>query len=177
MSGKRQPTEVVKANGRKHLTVAEEEARRDREIHVPPPDKVEPPDWFPKGKKLRAEYCEIAEILRAAGLFSELDRDVLAQYFVARERWVAADKQAAKAIKDKKDGAEKLAREWTNVQSAYFRQARQCAEVMGLSVSSRCRLQVPEAIRNAGKAAGVTVEGEDEFTQALTARQARAGAL
>lgn len=210
MAGPRQPTDVVKANGKKHLSTAEEEQRRDREVHVPPPDKVEPPGWFPKGKKLRAEYCEIGEILRAAGLFSELDRDVLAQYFMARERWLEADREAAKAIKaaakaevlaakirkngagdetgdddghDNADQAEaaaadaaKRAKDWAGVQSTYFRQARQCAEVMGLSVSARCRIQVPAAIVNAGKAAATSDDGEDEFTKLLTARQARAGA-
>lgn len=37
MAGKRQPTDIVKANGRKHLSQAEEDARRDREVHVPSP--------------------------------------------------------------------------------------------------------------------------------------------
>lgn len=67
-------------------------------------------------------------------------------------------------------GTEKLAKEWTAVQSSYFRQCRQCAEVMGLSISSRCRLVVPEVLANAAKDEGE----EDEFTRALKARQARA---
>lgn len=168
MPGRRQPTDLIVANGRKHLTTAEEDARRDKEVHVPPPDKAEPPKWLPK--RLHKDFCEIGEILRAAGMFSELDRDVLAQYFLARDRWLVADKKAAKAIRA---GDEKLARDWSGVQSTYFRQARQCAEVMGLSVSSRCRIVVPTAIINAAGAA--PDDGEDEFTKLLSARQARAG--
>lgn len=215
MAGKRQPTDLVKANGRKHLSSAEEEARRDREVHVPPANSVEPPDWFPKKTKLKAEYREIAEVLMAAGLFSELDRDVLAQYFVARERWLEADSEAARAIKaaakaeamvdklsakaakrgadladdDEGEDAEderaqaeaaaaeaaKRAKDWASVQNTYFRQARQCAETMGLSVSARCRIQVPEAVINAGKAAAAGGEETDEFTRRLNERQARAG--
>lgn len=167
MAGKRQPTALVEANGRKHLTRAEADERRDREVHVPPPDAAEPPKWLLK--KYHREFREIGEILRAAGLYAELDRDVLAQYFVARDRWLNADRKAAKAIRD---NDEKLAREWSSIQHTYFKQARQCAESMGLSVTSRCRIVVPAAVVNA---AGAAPEyGEDEFTRTLRARQAAA---
>ena len=161
MPGPRQPTELVVANGRKHLTRAEEDQRRDQEVHVPVPNRVEPPQWLPK--KLHAEFNQTGEILRLAGLYSELDRDALGQYLLARERWQRADKLAGKAIREQD---EKLAKEWTTVQSTYFRQCRQCAEVLGLSISSRCRLVVPPAL----SAAAAPVE-EDEFTKALRARQ------
>ena len=167
MPGKRQPTEVLEAGGRKHLTEAEKDARRDREVHVPPPEDVVPPRWLPK--KLHEEYREIGEILRTAGLYAELDRDVLGQYFLARDRWLQADKLAAKAIRDKDEA---LAQKWAGTQNTYFRQARQCAESMGLSVSARCRIVVPAAIQNAGKAA--REDGADEFTRTLRARQAAA---
>lgn len=167
MAGKRQPTAVVEAKGKKHLTEAERDARRDREVQVPPPEEAVPPRWLPR--KYHGEFREIGEILRAAGLYAELDRDVLGQYFVARDRWLLADKEAAKAIRDKD---EKLAREWTGVQGTYFKQARQCAESMGLSVTSRCRIVVPAAVVNA---AGAPAEDDaDEFTRTLRARQSRA---
>ena len=165
MAGRRQPTALLEANGRKHLTEAEADARRDQEVYVPPPDAAVPPRWLPK--KLHQEFREIGEILMAAGLYSELDRDVLGQFLVARDRWVRADKLASAAIRDKD---EKLAKEWTAVQGTYFKQCRQCAEAMGLSVSSRCRLVVPDALVNAAKDDGE----EDEFTRTLRARQAMA---
>lgn len=164
MSGKRQPTSLVEANGRKHLTRMEADERRDREVHVPPPEQASPPKWLPK--RLHGEYREIGEVLLAAGLYSELDRDVLGQYFLSRDRWIRADKKAAAAIKA---SDEKLAREWTGVQGTYFKQARQCAESMGLSVTSRCRIVVPPALVSAA------AEGDgDEFTRRLHARQAAA---
>ena len=123
-----------------------------------PPDRAEPPRWL--GKKFHAEFREIGEILRQAGLYTELDRDVLGQFLVARERWLRSDRLASAAIRARD---EKLAKEWTAVQSSYFRQCRQCAEVMGLSISSRCRLVVPEVLANAAKDEGE----EDEFTRAL----------
>ena len=166
MSGKRQPTALVEANGRKHLTQAEADQRRDHEVYMPPADVVDPPKWLPK--RLRAEYCEIGEMLNGAGLYAELDRDVLGQYFLCRERWVKADKKAAAAI-SKND--EKLAKEWTSIQGAYFKQARQCAEAMGLSVTSRCRIVVPTAVVNAAGAAAGDQGGTDEFTEMFRRRQ------
>ncbi len=165
MPGPRQPTDLVKARGKKHFSQTEEDQRRDQEVHVQPPDRAEPPRWL--GKKFHAEFREIGEILRQAGLYTELDRDVLGQMLVARERWLRSDRLASAAIRARD---EKLAKEWTAVQSSYFRQCRQCAEVMGLSISSRCRLVVPEVLANAAKDEGE----EDEFTRALKARQARA---
>ena len=86
-----------------------------------PPDRAEPPRWL--GKKFHAEFREIGEILRQAGLYTELDRDVLGQFLVARERWLRSDRLASAAIRARD---EKLAKEWTAVQSSYFRQCRQC---------------------------------------------------
>ena len=162
MSGKRQPTAVVEAGGRKHMTKAEADARRDSEVYVPPVETVTPPAWLPK--RLHAEYREIGGLLNSAGLYAELDRDVLGQYFVCRDRWMKADRKAAAAIRS---NDEKLAREWTGVQSSYFKQARQCAEAMGLSVTSRCRIVIPPAVINATGAADRT----DEFTELLRKRQ------
>lgn len=166
MPGKRQPTNLIEANGRKHLTRAEADERRDREVYVPPPEQVTPPKWLPK--RLHGEFREVGEILLAAGLYAELDRDVLAQYFLTRDRWMKADKKAAAAIQS---DDEKGAREWTGVQSAYFKQARQCAESMGLSVTSRCRIVVPPAVVNA---AAALRDEDDEFTRRLRVRQAAA---
>lgn len=165
MPGPRQPTDVIKANGRKHLSKAEEDERRDQEVYIEPPKQATPPKWL--AKKFHGEFHEIGEILRLAGLYTDLDRDVLGQFLIARDRWVRADKLASSAIRDKD---EKLAKEWTGVQSTYFKQCRQCAESLGLSITSRCRLVVPPAMA----AAASEADGEDEFTRALRARQSRA---
>ena len=66
MSGKRQPTALVEANGRKHLTRAEADARRDAEVHAPVPEQASPPKWLPK--KHHAEYRQLGELLIVCGL-------------------------------------------------------------------------------------------------------------
>ena len=165
MPGARQPTDVLIANGNKHLSRAEEDARRDREVHVPPPEQVTPPKWL--AKKHHKEFLEIGEILRRSGLYTDLDRDVLGQFLVARDRWCRADKLASAAIREKDEAK---AKDWTSIQGTYFKQCRQCAEAMGLSISSRCRLVVPPALVSAAKGS----DGEDEFTKALRTRQQKA---
>ena len=164
MPGKRQPTDVVKANGRKHLSSEEENTRRDREVHLPPAENIMPPRWL--SKKHHEEFRRIADILNLAGMLSELDYDILAQYFISREDWIKAEKQAAKAIREKDSESAKT---WTTVQGTYFKQARQCAESMGLSITSRCRLVVPSVLVNA--AGALADDSEDEFTQILEARK------
>lgn len=146
MPGKRQPTDLIKANGRKHLSKAEEAERRSAEVHIPAPTDVTPPKWL--AKRFHEEFLEIGEILHGSGLYAELDRDVLGQYFMARDGWLKANKKAAAAIRA---DDEKLAQSWATVQNTYFRQARQCAESMGLSVTSRCRLVVPENAKQKGE--------------------------
>lgn len=142
MPGPRQPTALVKANGRKHLSKAEEAERLAAEPKVEAPDAVTPPKWLTK--RFHAEFLEIGQLLLDAGLYTQLDRDVLGQYFAARDGWLKANKKAAAAIRT---GDEKLAQSWTSVQNTYFKQARQCGEAMGLSVTSRCRLVVPESVK------------------------------
>lgn len=146
MPGKRQPTALVKANGKKHLSRKEEAERLAAEPQVEAPAVVTPPKWL--AKRFHDEFQKIGQILLAADLYTELDRDVLGQYFVARDGWLKANKKAAAGIRT---GDEKQAQSWTTVQNTYFRQARQCGEAMGLSVNSRCRLVIPEAIKQKEK--------------------------
>lgn len=69
MPGPRQPTDLVKARGKSIFPRRRRTRRRDQEVHVQPPDRAEPPRWL--GKKFHAEFREIGEILRQAGLYTE----------------------------------------------------------------------------------------------------------
>lgn len=166
MAGKRQPTSVVVEKGKKHLTQEETDARLDAEVKVEQPEKALPPRWLQK--KFHGEFQELGELLLRSFLYTELDRDVLGQYLVTRERWAKADKLAAAGIRAKD---EELAKSWSGIQASYFKQCRQCAEAMGLSITSRCRLVLPKALTTAAVPAP---EGEDEFTARLRRRQAAA---
>lgn len=139
MSGKRQPTAVVVANGRKHLTKTEIAEREAREVKLPTAKTAKPPKWLPEG--LKKDFRALGKKLIAAGLYTELDGDTLGRYLVAHQEYLLATKQVFKAYADNDPEAVEY---WTRIQERHFKQARNCANDMGLTVTSRCRLVVPE---------------------------------
>lgn len=162
MAGKRQPTALVEARGKKHMSRAEAESRRDAEVSVPAPDAAEPPTWLLK--KHHAEFRTLGQQLIDCGLYADLDKDVLAQYLVARDSWIASQRRAAQAIRAKDRAS---AKEWTAVQAAYFKQARQAGDAMGLTVTARCRLVLPQGMEQHQD------DAPDDFTLRLLERQQR----
>lgn len=147
MAGKRQPTDVVIANGRKHLSKAEEAERRAGEVKVSPAKTAKPPKWLPE--TLKKDFRAVGKRLIAAGLYTELDADTLGRYLVAQHQWELAMREAEKALEDL--NSEK-ADNWGKIQERYFKQARNCANDMGLTVTSRCRLVVPDTGKQATEA-------------------------
>ena len=81
MAGARQPTDLVVRNGRKHMTRAEEDARRDREVVVPAPQKAKPTKWLPK--PLHREFRALGRQLIDVGLYTDLDAYNLGGYLIA----------------------------------------------------------------------------------------------
>ena len=138
MAGTRQPTDVVLANGRKHLSQAEEAARRAGEVQVPRPKTVKVPKWLPK--PLQADFRRLGKQLLACGLYTDLDADTLGRYLVAQHQYLTATQMAENALSKRN---QEDADSWGRIQERYFKQARNCANDMGLTVTSRCRLVVP----------------------------------
>ena len=68
MAGARQPTDLVVRNGRKHLTRAEEDARRDREVVVPAPQRAKPPKWLLDKRWAKLSIC-IMRIWQMSGYY------------------------------------------------------------------------------------------------------------
>ena len=165
MPGPRQPTDVLKANGRKHMTQAEEDAFGG---------PGGPRSLLRAGRAARLAHEAVSPGVSgdrrnsaAGGLYAELDRDVLGQFLVSEtagcgptswlpppsgprmRSWPVSGPECRAAISSSAGGVRKPP---------------------GLSVSSRCRLVVPPALATAA----VEADEVDEFTQALRARQARA---
>ena len=125
MSGQRQPIELVLANGKKHLTKAEIEARRASEIGP-----------------LKVEFTRIAGQLSELKIMGETDVDALARYVVANTFYVnAVKKLRSKEVRDDPE----LFESWLKIQEKFFKQARSSATDLGLTISSRCKLVVPAA--------------------------------
>ena len=145
MPGPRQPTDVIKANGRKHLSKAEEAQRRAGEVHVDRPKAVKVPKWVPE--ELKKDFRSLGRKLLEAGLYTDLDADTLGRYLIAQRQYLIAAAETDKALARKdQEGADA----WGRIQERHFKQARNCANDMGLTVTSRCRLVVP-ATQQAGE--------------------------
>lgn len=167
MPGPRQPVDVLKARGAKHLTKGEEAERRASELSIPPATKITVPKWLGRelpadvAKALKSEFRKLGKRLAEVGLYTDLDADTLGQYLVALHQWELATRQVEHLLGNAYDV--KAAESWCNIQAKYFSAARRCASEMGLTISSRCRLIVPQAAE--------PDEPEDEFTRRLKERQ------
>ncbi|MBD5098301.1 MAG: phage terminase small subunit P27 family [Clostridiales bacterium] len=148
MPGPRQPTDVILANGRKHLSKAEEAERRRREPKVDKAKTATPPKWLPE--QLKKDFRTLGKRLIAAGIYTNLDADTLGRYLVAQHQWLIATQQAEAALAANPPDLER-ADAWGRVQERYFKQSRNSATDMGLTVTSRCRLVVPEIAKQSGE--------------------------
>lgn len=145
MAGQRLPLEVVQARGSKHLTKAEIQERRDREIK-PITDNIIAPDYLTK--KQKDEFYRIVDQLKKLKIMGETDTDALARYIVANDFYVNALKQMRKT-EVRNDPVKFEA--WARIHERYFKQCRASANDLGLSITSRCKLVVPEPKKEAPK--------------------------
>ena len=156
MAGPRQPIELVIANDRKHLTKAEIEERRQREVK-PCTDDITAPSYLTA--KQKKTFCKIAQQLQKLNIMGETDTGALARYVTAQDLYEEAVKELRKLAKDRPGEEEKeddLASYYKNLdlyytmlesatkrQDRYFKQAQTAAAALGLTISSRCRLVAP----------------------------------
>ena len=112
---------------------------------------------------MRKEFRSTGKRLIALGLYSDLDADTLGRYLVAHHQYLSATGYANAALRA---GNLPQADAWGRIQDRYFKQARNCANDLGLTVTARCRLVMPSA--------PVADDPDDEFTRRLQARQAAA---
>lgn len=170
MARPRQPIDLIKAKGKKHLTQDEYDTRKAQELDVPFTD-VEPPDYLTA--KQKKEFREIAAQLLALNIMTELDTDVLAQYCIAKTLYLDYSDQLKKVMAKKnavhkwgviediaascedEEGMKRLleailrrqrgddATVLMNLQDKAFKQCLSCARELGMTITSRCKIVVP----------------------------------
>lgn len=164
MAGQRQPIALVEMKGKKHLTKAEIEARKNSEV-VAPNDKVKPPSYLTQDQKKR--FRELAKELLEIKLIANVDCDALARLLIAQEQYIEITEQIRNTplmedvpvyeTRENPDTGEKErvqvgTRQVVNgererlmiIQDRCMKQCRQGASDFGMTVSSRCRLVVPK---------------------------------
>lgn len=139
MPRKKEPLKLLEAKGKSHLTKKEKAEREEGEVKTPTPKRVQAPDWLPGN--LRKEFNRLGRLLLKIGIFSDLDRDALARYLMAHEIYFKATSHIQEAIR-RGDSGEAV--KWSSVQGRYFTQCRECANDLGLTITSRCRLVIPK---------------------------------
>lgn len=145
MARPRQPTNLILAKGTKHFTKDEIKERLSGEIR-PIADNIIAPGFLTK--KQTEEFNKISDQLKKLKIMGETDVDALARYIVSRDMYENAVRQLRKkAVKDNPDLYEK----WLKIQDKLFKQSRASASDLGLTISSRCRLVVPEAKKETPK--------------------------
>ncbi len=160
MPGTRQPLAVLEANGRKHLSQAERAQRRAEEVRLPKPAKIPPPRWLPE--QLRKPYRALARQLLEADMgVALLDQDAIGRYLTAQSQYEQAVELTRQALAAEDH---QLAGKWAAVQDRFFRQAHTCANDLGLTLTSRCRLAIPQKAKP---------EEENPFLKLLAQRDRR----
>lgn len=134
------PQKVIEMRGKSHQTKAEKEERANSEPQVEEIKRLRAPDYLPE--LLRAEFNELGQQLIKAKLACKLDRDVLARYVMSRQAWTLAHEKAVDSLMF--DNEPKVVGGWTKIANQYFNQCQSCANAMGLTITSRCKLVVPQ---------------------------------
>lgn len=147
----KEPIDLIIAKGKKHLTKAEIKKRREQEIHVNAND-IMPPDYL--NEKQQKEFIRIANILLDIGIMSELDEESLAHYLIANTNYILYTKKVNNLNKrlelvseddlTEQDLIMELLEPLLKQQDKALSQSRACANDMGLTISSRCKLVVPK---------------------------------
>ena len=135
----KKPIDLIVAEGKTHLSKEEIERRKAEELVVPFMD-VSPP-YYLEDEKLKVEFMDIAAKLIELNIMTELDEDTLARYVMAKDQYVSLTRAYNKAIKEK--DVEMMYR-LQNMQDKAFKQCRSGASDLGLTITSRARLVVPQ---------------------------------
>ena len=158
MPNPREPINILLAKGRKHLT-QEEIQRRMATEPTAPADDIQPPDYL--SKKQREEFSALAGELQRIKIIGNVDAGELARYVVAhgflpkkkrarlrelRARLAAEEGRAVAAGEeiDDEDVALELERSLALLQDKYFTQCEATARALGLNITSRCKLVIPQ---------------------------------
>ena len=140
MGRAKKPIDLHLAEGNpSHLTKAEIEERVNGELEVPFTD-IKPPEYL-VGEKQIAKFNYYAEMLLALNIFTELDVDCLARYIMSEQLYLQYTNLLIKLIKSQDfDQMSKI----QNLQDKAFRQCHQCARSLGMTITDRARLVVPQ---------------------------------
>lgn len=157
MGRPKQSIHVLQSKGKTHMG-KEEIARRMAEEVVAPSNNVVAPEFLPI--RLKRRFDEYAKQLVEMNIFGNVDAEALARYLVSQEAYEMTSKKILTMDPQKNID---LYSKMVNVQNKFFTQARATANDLGLSISSRGKLVLPEL----NKEVKVKTETEKRFANRL----------
>lgn len=151
MARPKEPIDLKIAKGKSHLTKAEIAAERAAEV-VPATDDITAPRFLTATQ--RKHFDRLAGQLLKIKILGETDVEALARYVQAQTQYEQATKELRTLMKKRPDEEAEdyytLLDLWytaqdtaSRLQDRYFKQAQAAARDLGLTISSRCKLQVP----------------------------------
>ena len=149
MARPREPIALIQAKGKKNLTKAEIAKRQASEVQ-PCTDNIVAPSYLTATQRKRFDV--LAGQLEKIKIMGETDCEALARYITAQALYEQTVKELRKVQKErpKLDTGLEGAVLWAELlekldkrQDRYFKQATTAARDLGLTISSRCKLQVP----------------------------------
>jgi P27 family predicted phage terminase small subunit len=134
----------------KHWTKEEIAKRLSNELQ-PCPDGIAAPSYLTA--KQKKQFDIIAEQLKRIGIMGETDCDTLARYVTAQSLYEQAVKDLRQVQKEKpKDASAVVYAQWAALLNEldkrvdrYYKQATSAASKLGLTISDRCKLVVPQS--------------------------------
>ena len=138
---KRLPVDLIIARGNKHLSRKEIEERREREVRVPKMD-IKAPKYLTTEQK-RAFNVYAKKLSALGDVFTTLDVDVLAQYVIAFELYVVYSDKLKAIMHDDAAGDWGAVKGLMTLQDKAFKQCLACARELGLTITSRAKIEVP----------------------------------
>ncbi len=136
MARPRQPVDLLLVKGKKHLTKGEIADRKASEVKAPA-NKVRAPSYLPK--ELKKEFNKLAKELLEIEIMSNVDVDALARFIIARKMYLELTNKIL-------ESPELMVahKDIVTTQDKLFKQCRAAASDLGLTISSRCKLVVPQ---------------------------------
>lgn len=139
MARPREPVDLIKAKGKKHLTKDEYEERKSEELDVPFKD-VKAPSYL--ATKQKRKFRELSKKLLALGIMTELDIDCLARYIISHDLYLKYTGEINHVLEPDEVDLQTL-KELQNMQDKTFKQAQAAARDLGLTITSRCKIVIP----------------------------------
>lgn len=145
----KQPISILQYKNKSHLSKAEIEQRQAEEAAIKPnSDNIKCPSWL-KDKVAKKEFKRISTELKQLDLISNLDIDLLAMYCQAYAQYQKVieemeDQPLSITKYDKYERPYMVENPLIKIQLKYSDEMKKIASQMGLSISSRLKLTVPQ---------------------------------